>query len=63
MGNLLISLILAAGVAGFVYSKMGRRIGYGNEAMVWKMTLGALVVAFFVIYTLLRFVLNFKPLG
>ncbi len=46
MGNALISLFVAAGVAAFVYSKMGRRIGYGNTGNVW-MTVGVVFVLVF----------------
>lgn len=35
MGNALLSLFVAAGVAGLAYSKLGRRVGYGNSANVW----------------------------
>ena len=30
MSNLLISMCFGAGVAAFVYSRFGRRVGYGN---------------------------------
>ena len=29
------SVMFGAGAAAFIYTKMGRRIGYGNEKNVW----------------------------
>ena len=57
MGSGLISFILAAGVAAFIYSKMGRRIGYNNGQQVWM-----LVAAVFVLVFIAAFIL-FKTLG
>lgn len=59
MLNLLISAILAAGVATFVYSKLGQRVGYGNSGTVWQMTGIAFAVALFVIFTFLQFGIGF----
>lgn len=33
--NLLISACFGAGVAAFAYSKLGRRVGYGNTHNIW----------------------------
>ncbi len=57
MGSGLISFILAAGVAAFIYSKMGQRIGYSNGKQVWT-----LVAAVFVLVFIAAFIL-FKTLG
>jgi hypothetical protein len=35
--NLLLSLFFGAGVAAWIYSKMGRRLGYGNSQNVWTL--------------------------
>jgi hypothetical protein len=54
MGTFLTALILAAGAATFVYIQMGKRIGYGNPAGVWKLTgltfVGALII-FYLLFT------------
>ncbi len=44
--DFLISACFGAGVAAFAYSKLGRRIGYGNTQNIWVM-----VGVFFVIAT------------
>jgi hypothetical protein len=56
--DLLYSLFFGAGVAAFAYSKLGRRVGYGNSANVWTIVgvVFVLVTVFF--YTVLAFVLN-----
>lgn len=54
MGNALLSLMLAAGIAGFVYSRLGRRIGYGNSGNVWKMVGLSFVLSFLIIFILLK---------
>ena len=58
MSNVWISLFLAAGAAAWMYSKMGRRIGYGNDQSVWTIVAVTFVLVFAFAYTLLRFVLN-----
>jgi len=49
MTKLTISLILAAGVAAFVYSKMGKRIGYTNTKKLWMVIAASFIVAFGII--------------
>ena len=55
--KLLYSLFFGAGIAGVAYSKMGKRVGYGNQANVWMIVgvVFVLVTAFF--YTVLEFLL------
>ena len=52
------SLLFAAGVAAFTYSKMGRRVGYGNQQNVWTIVGVSFVIALVFFYTLLAFVLH-----
>ena len=58
MGSGLVALFLAAGVAGFVYSKMGRRVGYGNSQNVWTLVAVTFVLVFIATFVLLKFTLN-----
>lgn len=54
MGNGLLSLFVAAGVAAFVYSKMGRRVGYGNSQNVWTLVGVSFALTFLVVFILLK---------
>jgi hypothetical protein len=54
MGNGLIALFVAAGVAAFVYTKMGPRLGYGNSTNVWTVVGISFVLVFAMVYILLR---------
>ena len=56
--NFLVSFFFGAGVAAFVYSKLGRRIGYGNQKDVWLIVGVAFVLSLVFLYTLMTFVLN-----
>jgi hypothetical protein len=56
--NGLISLFLAAGVAAFAYTKLGRRVGYGNTQNVILIVSVIFVITWIVGYTLARFVLH-----
>lgn len=58
MSNTLISFFIAAGVGGFVYSKMGRRIGYGNSRSVWLTVAVAFCLAFLFMWTLLHYLIH-----
>jgi hypothetical protein len=54
MSNFLVSLFLAAGSAAFVYSKMGRRIGYSNAGSVWRLVGITFVLTFAMAFILLK---------
>jgi hypothetical protein len=56
--NFLISIFFGAGVAAFAYSKMGRRLGYGNSQNVWIVVGVSFLLSTIFFYTLLAFVLN-----
>ncbi|HSW37661.1 MAG TPA: hypothetical protein VLG37_04820 [Candidatus Saccharimonadales bacterium] len=58
MTPVMTSLFIAAGVAAWIYSKSGRRMGYGNTQNVWIITGAAFVIVFIVIWTILRWVLH-----
>jgi len=58
MSNVWISLFMAAGAAGWAYSKLGRRVGYGNTQNVWILTGAAFVFVFLFFITLLHYVLH-----
>ena len=54
----LYALFFGAGVAGFTYAKMGRRVGYGNAVNVWIVVGVSFVIAAIFFYTLLVYILN-----
>jgi len=58
MSNTIISLMLAAGVAGWTYSKMGRRLGYTNTGNVWLIVAVAFILVFVFLETLLHYVIH-----
>lgn len=55
MSNTLVALFFAAGVAGWVYYQVNRRMS-GNPVAVWTATALAGLVAGFVFYTLFAWV-------
>lgn len=56
--TIIISLIVAIGIAGFAYSKLSQRTGYGNTKSILP-TIGVIFgVSWIVGYTLLHFVLH-----
>ena len=50
--------MLAAGVAGWTYSKMGRRLGYSNTQSVWVVVGVAFALVFIFFETLLHYVIH-----
>lgn len=51
--NLLYAIFFGAGVAAFIYSQMGKRIGYGNSQNVWTIVLVTFVLATIIFYTII----------
>jgi hypothetical protein len=56
--NFLYAIFFGAGMAGFVYSRMGRRIGYGNSQNVWVVVGVTFVLTTIIFYTILAFILK-----
>jgi hypothetical protein len=56
--NLLYSLFFGAGVAGFAYTRMGRRVGYGNTQNVTLVVGVIFVLTTAVFYTILAYILH-----
>lgn len=56
--NFLYAIFFGAGVAGFAYTRLGRRVGYGNSQNVWLITGVAFVIATAVFYTIFAYILN-----
>jgi hypothetical protein len=54
----LYSLFLGAGVAGLAYTRLGRRVGYGNQQNVWIIVGVAFVLASVIFYTVFAIFLN-----
>jgi hypothetical protein len=50
-------IFFAAGVAGFAYTRMGRRVGYENSANVWLIVGVVFVLTALFFFTILSFVL------
>lgn len=50
--NFLFSVMFGAGVAAIAYSRLGRRVGYGNSANVWIVVGVVFVIATVVFFTL-----------
>lgn len=50
--NFLYAIFFGAGVAGFAYTYLGRRAGYGNTQNVWLIVGVCFVIATIVFYTL-----------
>lgn len=53
--KLLYALFFGAGVAGVAYSRLGRRVGYGNQANVWLIVGVVFILVTFFFYTILAF--------
>jgi hypothetical protein len=51
--KVLLAVCLGAGVATFIYSKMGRRLGYGNSQNVWTVVAVTFVLSAIIFYTVL----------
>jgi hypothetical protein len=60
MSNVLISLIVGAGVAAFAYSRLGRRTGYGNTGNIYTIVGVTFAAGFLFFYVLLTYVIHFK---
>ena len=58
MGSFWISIFMAAGVAGWAYSRFARRVGYGNTRAVWTIVGVAFVLVFLFFWTLLTYVVH-----
>jgi hypothetical protein len=58
MSNAMIALFLAAGAGGFAYTKLGRRVGYGNGREVWIIVSVAFIFVFAFVYSLLAWVIH-----
>jgi len=56
--DFLYSLFFGAGVAAFAYTRMGRRVGYGNTQNVTIVTVAIFLLTSVFFFTILRFVLN-----
>jgi hypothetical protein len=62
MSNALLSLFVAAGISGFVYSHLGRRVGYSNTRSLWGLLAATFAFTFIIVLILLAFVLKLHSL-
>ena len=60
MSALLISLLFAAGAGTWVYTKLGRRTGGGNQQGAFIGAGVAAVLIFLFVFTFLKFILDIK---
>lgn len=58
MTNALVAFFLAAGVGSFVYSKMGKRVGYSNTQSLWTIIGVAFVLTYAVVYVTAAYVIH-----
>ena len=56
--DFLYSIFFGAGVAGFSYTRMGRRVGYGNTGNVVLVVGVVFVLTSIFFFTLLKYILN-----
>jgi hypothetical protein len=56
--DFLIALGFGAGVGGFAYSRMGRRVGYGNTGNVALVVGVIFLFSSLFFFTLLKFIFN-----
>lgn len=56
--DMLYSLFFGAGIAGVAYSRLGRRVGYGNEQSVWIIVGVVFVLASIFFYTIIKFIIH-----
>lgn len=55
--KLLYAVFFGAGVAAVAYTKLGKRVGYGNQANVWVITGVVFVLTSFIFYTIIAFLI------
>ncbi|HVV25539.1 MAG TPA: hypothetical protein VHC21_00695 [Candidatus Saccharimonadales bacterium] len=51
--RLLYALFFGAGVAGVAYTRLGRRVGYGNTQNVWTVVGVIFIISSIIFYTIL----------
>lgn len=51
--KLMYAIFFGAAAGGFAYTKIGRRVGYGNQTNVWTIVGVAFVLTTIVFYTIL----------
>lgn len=56
--TLLYSIFFGAGVAAISYSRLGRRVGYGNSQNVWTIVGVIFVLSTIVFFTILTTFIN-----
>jgi hypothetical protein len=56
--DMLFSVFFGAGVAAWTYSKMGRRVGYGNTQNQITLVLVVFVLTSLFFFTILKYILN-----
>jgi len=60
MSSFLVAIMFGAGVAGFAYTRIGRRVGYSNTQNVMVVEAVIFILASLFFYTILRYELNIQ---
>jgi hypothetical protein len=58
MKNFWIAIAFSAGFTALIYSKFGRRIGYGNPQAIWTVMGIVAFMSFVFLYTMFVYVLH-----
>ena len=56
--DFIVALVIAAGIAGFAYSKLSRRAGYGNTQSILGVIAVSFVISLIVVYTILKYIIH-----
>lgn len=56
--NLLYAVFFGAGVAGVAYTRLGRRVGYGNTQNVWLVTGVIFVISSAIFFTIMSSIIS-----
>ena len=58
MHNFYLAFVFGLGMGAFVYTKLGRRIGYGNSQGVWKLVIASFIFTTFIVFSFLTWVVH-----
>ncbi|MEK7594207.1 MAG: hypothetical protein AAB436_01030 [Patescibacteria group bacterium] len=56
--DFLYAIFFGAGVAAYMYTKLGRRVGYGNTGNVYTVIGAVFVITTLFFFTILKFIIH-----